>query len=122
MRVATQAVEKSRAANDGKHLSPNNQGSDDECPSAADFLICCPCVRAGPTAKSIEIRDGLNLVVAPKRLLPVWVKEWHDIVEPHPLLQMTLLLGHGTLIQGVQTVRELGEKKSLMIAEAEDWV
>lgn len=79
-------------------------------------------MQAGPTAKSIEICDGLNLVVAPKRLLPVWVKEWHDTVKPHPLLQMTLLLGHGTPIQGVQTVRELGEKKSLMIAEAEDWV
>lgn len=79
-------------------------------------------MRASPIAKSIEIRDGLNLVIIPKRLLPVWVKEWHDIVKPYPLLQMTLLLGHSTLIQGVQTVRELSKKKSLMIAEAEDWV
>jgi hypothetical protein len=42
-----------------------NQGPDDECPSAADFPICCPCVQAGPTAKYMALRDGLNLVVAP---------------------------------------------------------
>jgi hypothetical protein len=86
-------------------LSPYNQGPDDECSSAADFSICCPCMQAGPTAKYMALRDGLNLVVVPKRLLPAWVKEWKDTVERHQLVNMTLLLGHGTPIEGIQTVR-----------------
>ncbi|GFG00356.1 hypothetical protein IFM53868_10729 [Aspergillus udagawae] len=85
---------------------------------AADFPICCPCVRAGPTAKYMGIRKGLNLVVAPKRLLPVWVKEWNDTVKEHSLLDMTLLLRHGTVIQGVKTIKEFKEKELLMVAEA----
>jgi hypothetical protein len=119
---ATRAVEESRAANDGKHLSPGNQGPDDGCPSAADFPICCPCVWAGPTAKYMGIGDGLNLVVAPKRLLPVWVKEWNDTGKAHSLLNMTLLLRHGTAIQGVQTVNGFEGKGSLTVAEAEQWL
>lgn len=58
----------------------------------------------------------------PKRLLLVWVKEWYNIVKLHLLLQITLLLGYSTLIQGIQTVRELGKKKLLIITEAKDWV
>ena len=68
------------------------------CPSAADFPICCPCVQAGPTAKYMAPGDGLNLVVTPRCLLPVWVKEWKDTVELHQLLNMTLRVGHGTPI------------------------
>ncbi|GFG07131.1 hypothetical protein IFM5058_03268 [Aspergillus udagawae] len=75
-----------------------------------------------PTAKYMGIRDGLNLVVAPKRLLPVWVKEWNDTVKAHSLLNMTLLLGHGPAIQGVKTVKGFEGKGSLMVAEAEQWL
>jgi hypothetical protein len=48
---------------------------DDECPSAADFPICCPGVRAGPTAQYMAIRGGLDLVVVPRALISVWVEE-----------------------------------------------
>jgi hypothetical protein len=68
------------------------------------------------------IRDGLNLVVAPKRLLPVWVKEWNETVKAHSLLNMTLLLGHGPATQGVQTIKGFEGKGSLMVAEAEQWL
>ncbi|RHZ52844.1 uncharacterized protein CDV56_107162 [Aspergillus thermomutatus] len=62
VRVARQAVEKSQAANNGKHLLPDDQEPDDEALSAADFPICCPCVRAGPTARymAIELQDQVN--------------------------------------------------------------
>ncbi|EAW18836.1 uncharacterized protein NFIA_087920 [Aspergillus fischeri NRRL 181] len=53
----------------------------------------------------MALRDGLNLVVVPRRLLQVWVKEWKDTVEPHQLLNMTLLLGHGTPIQASRQSR-----------------
>ncbi|KAF4167120.1 hypothetical protein CNMCM6936_005648 [Aspergillus lentulus] len=94
----------------------------DECPSTADFSICCPCVQAGPTTKYMAPRDGLNLGVAPRRLLPVGVKEWKDTVELHQLLNMTLLLGHGTPIEGIQTVRAFPHCNLLMIAEARKWL
>ncbi|GFF81336.1 hypothetical protein IFM47457_05432 [Aspergillus lentulus] len=67
-------------------------------------------------------RDGLNLGVAPRRLLPVGVKEWKDTVELHQLLNMTLLLGHGTPIEGIQTVRAFPHCNLLMIAEARKWL
>jgi hypothetical protein len=101
-------------------LSPDNQGPDDECPSAADFPIYCHCVQTSPTAKYMALHNGLNLVVVPKRLLPVWVKEWKDTVEPHQLVNMTLLLGHGTPIEGIQTVRAFPHRNLLMITEARE--
>jgi hypothetical protein len=70
----------------------------------------------------MALRDGLNLVVAPRRLLPVWVKERKDTVELHQLLNMTLLLGHGTPIEGIQTVRAFPHRNLLMIADAREWL
>ncbi|RHZ45234.1 uncharacterized protein CDV56_103757 [Aspergillus thermomutatus] len=122
VRLAWQAVEKSLLDNDGRHLSPDDQKPGDECPSAADFPICCPCVREGPTAKYTAVHNGLNLVVVPKRLIPVWVKEWNDTVKPHDLLRMHLLLGHGTQIKGIRTVTEFQHKDLLMIPEAKEWL
>jgi hypothetical protein len=112
-------VEASRAAGDGKHLPRDSQGN--VCPSTDNFPICCPCVQSGPTAKYMALRPGLNLVIAPRRLLPMWVKEWKDTVEHHSLLKMTLLLGHGTAIPGVKSVESFQQKELLMIAEAKRW-
>jgi hypothetical protein len=35
---------------------------------------------------------------------------------------MTLLLGHGTPIEGIQTVRAVPQRNLLMIAEAREWL
>ncbi|KAF7128806.1 hypothetical protein CNMCM5793_003715 [Aspergillus hiratsukae] len=120
--IAWQAVEESRAAKDGRHLLSDDQQPDAKCPSAAEFPICCPCIKGGPTAQYVKINHGPNLVVVPARLIPVWEEEWTKTVDDHHRLRMHLLIGHRTEVNGRETVQEFERKDWLTIKEAQQWL
>ena len=88
-------VEKSRAANDGRHLQMRQLHAD-VCPTAEERLgwITCPCDLSSPTSR-LPKQSGVRIALLPASLMPSWRKQWKEHIAPDdPVLDMRLLIAH----------------------------
>lgn len=75
-----------------QHL-PKGSGSA-ECPVQKQFCFRCACVSSVYSAHNLPPTHGPTLIVVPKSLLIMWIKQWSQTIEETCLIR--LVTAHGT--------------------------
>jgi hypothetical protein len=89
-------IEKSRTANDRRHLQVIKQWSSDSCPTLASRpgWILCPCMMRSP-AYRWDAKPGARLVLVPNSLIPDWRKAWKESIDTrNTAIGMRLFVAH----------------------------